>query len=153
MNFPTVRASNLLRQQLTLPDDFQGRLNLLFIAFEQWQQMEVDSWIPLVKDLEQQVEGLYYYELPTIQARNHFYQWFINEGMRAGIPNPKTRERTITLYLDMRKFRKALELTDEEHIYVLLVGQEGQVLYRLQGPRTRDTESDLRQMLLQLDQP
>jgi len=25
---------------------------------------------------------------------------FLNEGMRAGIPNPKTRERTITLYVD-----------------------------------------------------
>ena len=152
MKFPTVHGSNLLRQQLTLPDDFQGRINLLFIAFEQWQQMEVDSWIPLAKDLEQQVAGLYYYELPTIQARNHFYQWFINEGMRAGIPNPKTRERTITLYLDKRKFRKALELTNEEHIYILMVDREGQVLYRLQGPRSRDTESDLRQMLLQLDQ-
>jgi len=51
MTFPTVRGSNLLRQQLTLPKDFQGKLNLVFIAFEQWHQMEVDSWVPLAKEL------------------------------------------------------------------------------------------------------
>jgi len=150
MTFPTVRGSNLLRQLITLPKDFQGRLNLVFIAFEQWQQMEVDSWIPLIKELEQQVEGLFYYELPTIQGRNTIYQWFINEGMRAGIPNPKTRLRTITLYLDKRKFRQALELDDEKHIHILLVDRQGQVLFRLRGQHSRDAEASLRQILLQL---
>jgi hypothetical protein len=101
MTFPTVSGSNLLREKLTLPRDFQGKLNLIFIPFEQWHQMEVDSWMALAKELEQQFDGLVYYELPTIQSRNSFYKMFINEGMRAGIPNPKTRERTITLYLDV----------------------------------------------------
>jgi len=152
MTFPTARGSNLLRQHLTLPKDFQGRLNLVFIAFEQWQQMEVDTWIPLVEELEQQVVGLFYYELPTLQSRNTFSQWFINEGMRVGIPNPKTRERTITLYLDKRKFRKALELDDEEHIHILVVDRQGQVLFRLQGSFSPDAEASLRQALLQLSQ-
>ena len=105
MTFPTVNGSNLLREKLTLPRDFQGRFNLVFIPFEQWQQMEVDSWMALAKELEEQFDGLVYYELPTIQSRNTFYKMFINEGMRAGIPNPKTRERTITLYLDKADFR------------------------------------------------
>ena len=152
MTFPTVRGSNLLRQQLTLPKDFQGKLNLVFIAFEQWHQMEVDSWIPLAIELEQQVSGLYYYELPTIQSRSSFSKWFINEGMRAGIPNPKIRERTITLYLDKKNFRKALELTDERHIYILVVDPQGNVLFRLQGPYSQEGETSLRQTLLQLNQ-
>jgi hypothetical protein len=49
--------------------------------------------------LDEQFNDLAYYELPTIQSRNSFYKMFINEGMRAGIPNPKARERTIILYL------------------------------------------------------
>ena len=142
--FPNVKGSNLLRQQLTLPKDFQGRLNLVFIAFEQWQQMEVDSWIPLAEELEAQVSGLVYYELPTIQSRNTFYQWFINEGMRAGIPNPKTREHTITLYLNKISFRKALGYPDEDHIYILVIDGEGQVLYQSRGPHTPESETSLR---------
>jgi hypothetical protein len=152
VTFPTVRGSNLLRQQLTLPQDFQGSLNLLFIAFEQWHQMEVDSWLPLVKELEQQVSGLYYYELPTIQSRSSLSKWFINEGMRAGIPNPKTRERTITLYLDKKNFRKVLELTNEEHIYILVVDPQGKVLFRLQGQYTQEGATSLRQALIRLSE-
>jgi len=152
MTFPTVNGSNLLREKLTLPQDFQGKFNLIFIPFEQWQQMEVDSWMALAKELEEQFDGLVYYELPTIQSRNSFYKMFINEGMRAGIPNPKTRERTITLYLDKEDFRAALGMSDEEHIYILVVDRQGNEFFRARGPYSREGEVALRQVLLQLIQ-
>ena len=145
MAFPTVNGSNLLREKLTLPQDFQGKLNLLFIPFEQWQQAEVDSWIDLANELEEQVSGLVYYELPTIQARNSFSKWFINEGMRAGIPNPKSRQRTITLYLDKAEFRASLDMTDEEHIYVLVVDRQGKEFFRTRGSCSPEGEAALRQ--------
>jgi hypothetical protein len=148
--FPTVNGSNLLREKLTLPRDFQGKFNLVFIPFEQWQQMEVDSWMDLANELEQQYDGLVYYELPTIQSRNTFYKIFINEGMRAGIPSPKTRERTITLYLDKADFRAALDMTDEQHIYVLLVDRQGREIFRTRGPHNREGEAALRQIISQL---
>lgn len=150
MTFPTVSGSNLLRQKLTLPQDFQGKFNLIFVPFEQWQQMEVDSWMALAKKLEGEFDGLVYYELPTIQSRNTFFRMFINEGMRAGIPNPKTRERTITLYLDKADFRATLNMTDEAHIYVLVVDQQGNEFFRTRGPYSPDGEAALRQVLDQL---
>ncbi len=100
----------------------------------------------------QQFDGLVYYELPTIQSRNTLYKMFINEGMRAGIPNPKTRERTITLYLDKSDFRSALGMLDEEHIYILIVDRHGNEFFRTRGPYSREGEVDLRQALFQLTQ-
>ncbi len=147
MTFPTVSGSNLLREKLTLPQDFKGKFNLILIPFEQWQQMEVDSWMALAKEMEEQFDGLVYYELPTIQSRNTFYKIFINEGMRAGIPNPKTRERTITLYLDKADFRAALDMTDEEHIYVLVVDRQGKEFFRTRGPYSSEGGAALRQIL------
>ena len=132
---------------MTLPQDFQGKFNLIFVPFEQWQQMEVDSWMALAKNLEEQFDGLVYYELPTIQSRNSFYQIFINEGMRAGIPNPKTRERTITLYLDKADFRTALDMPDEAHIYVLVVDRQGKEFFRTRGPYSSEGEAGLRLIL------
>jgi hypothetical protein len=152
MTFPKVSGSNLLRQKLTLPQDFQGKLNLIFIAFEQWQQGEVDSWMALAGELEEQVKDLAYYELPTIQTRNPLFKLLLNEGMRAGIPNPKTRQRTITLYLDKADFRRALEMSDEEHIYVLVVDRQGKEYFRTRGPYSREGEAALRQVLEQLIQ-
>ena len=138
MTFPTVKGSNLLRQKLTLPQDFKGKLNLVFIPFLQWQQSEVDSWVPWINEMEEKYPGFMYYELPTIENRNIVYQMFINEGMRAGISNPLTRERTITLYLKKEGFQQALDMPDEEHIYNLLLDNQGNILLRMRGPFTKE---------------
>ena len=108
MKFPTATGSNLQRSKLTLPADFGGELNITLIAFEQWQQNTVNTWLPFVEQLEQRYDGVRYYELPVIRRMNFFARTFINEGMRAGIPNAKARDRTITLYLDKQAFRQAL---------------------------------------------
>ncbi|MEJ2750178.1 MAG: hypothetical protein P8183_20065, partial [Anaerolineae bacterium] len=127
---------NLARQKLQFPDDFAGDVNLVFIAFQQWQQMEVDSWVSLAEELCQTYPGLAYYEFPTIRRLNRLSQMFINEGMRAGIPNPATRQRTITLYLNKNAFRQALDINNEDHIWLYLFDQAGRVLWRLQGAYT-----------------
>ena len=147
MTFPTVNGSNLQRAKLTLPQDFAGDYNLLFIAFQQWQQDEVNTWIPLAESCEAQFPGLVYYELPTIRALNAFSKFFINESMRAGIPNPKSRERTITLYLEKDYFRTALGLEDEEHIFALLIDHQGNELWRARGPLSPDSEAKLLEVL------
>jgi hypothetical protein len=150
MTFPTVSGSNLLRQKLNLPQDFQGKFNLVFIPFQRWHQAEVDSWGALAEELEKQYQGLFYYELPTLQSGGPLYKIFLNEGMRAGIPNPMTRARTITLYLDKVNFRAALEMPDEDHIYILVVDCQGNELFRARGPHNQAAEAYLRQTLLQL---
>ena len=147
MTFPKVNGSNLLRQKKSLPQDFQGGLNLVFIPFQRWHQAEVDSWNALAEQLERQYPGLVYYELPTLQSGGPLYKIFLNEGMRAGIPNPKTRERTITLYLDKANFRLALEMPEEEHIYVLVVDRQGNEFFRARGSHAPTAEASLRQAL------
>jgi hypothetical protein len=128
-----VTGANLQRKKLNLPQDFEGELNLVFIAFQQWQQNQVDTWIPFARQLEKTDSRVRYYELPTIQRLNVLARTFINEGMRAGIPDPIARERTITLYLDKNSFREALQLPGEDDIYVLLLDRRGQVLWRTEG--------------------
>jgi len=142
LQFPTVTGSNLQREKLNLPQDFEGELNLVLIAFQQWQQSQVDTWLPFARQLEETHAGVRYYELPTIQRLNALARTFINEGMRAGIPDPVARERTITLYLDKRAFQEALQLPGEEDIHVLLLDRQGRVLWRAEGPFTaKDGES------------
>lgn len=147
MQFPTVSGSNLHRKRLTLPQDFEGDLNLVLIAFQQWQQTQVDTWIPFAKKLEYTHPGLWYYELPTIRQLNVLARTFINEGMRAGLPDPVVRERTITLYLDKDDFRQALQLPHEDEIYALLLDSQGQVLWRAEGAFTPEKGRSLTSLL------
>ncbi len=74
-------------------------------------------------------------------------QAFINEGMRAGIPDRAARERTITLYIDKQAFLRALNMPDEDHIYILLMDQEGNVLWQARGANTEENSASLRQAI------
>jgi ATP10 protein len=143
MQFPTVSGSNLQRARLTLPQDLHGELNLVLIAFQQWQQSQVDTWVPFARQLEEAYPAVCYYELPTIQRLNTLARTFINEGMRAGIPDLVARERTITLYLDKKAFREALQLPGEDDIHVLLLDRQGRVLWRAEGAFTPDKGESL----------
>ena len=138
MRFPTATGSNLQRNKLTLPADFGGELNIILVAFEQWQQDTINTWLPFVEQLEQRYDGVYYYELPVIRRMNFIARTFINEGMRAGIPDTKARDRTITLYLDKLAFRQALDLPHERDIYVLIVDRQGNIVWRTEGTFTSE---------------
>ncbi|HZU01774.1 MAG TPA: hypothetical protein VFA10_19040 [Ktedonobacteraceae bacterium] len=147
MIFPTIQAENLEGRALTLPTDLEGAYNVLFIAFQRDQQADIDSWIPAVKRLMEAYPGLAYYELPTIYRGNSLFRWWVNTGMRMGIPDKKAREVTITLYLEKQAFRQALNIPNEERIYVLLVNRKGEVLWRTEGPFEEEKGQDLQRML------
>ena len=133
IQFPTVTGSNLQRRKLTFPADLTSELTITLIAFQQWQQHLIDTWLPEAERVEQQYPGLSYYELPVIRKMNILSRTFINEGMRAGIPNTKARERTVTFYTDKRNFKEALGIIGESTIHVLLVDKQGRVLWRTNG--------------------
>jgi hypothetical protein len=133
LHFPIVSGFNLDRQELEFPRDFAGELNLIFIAFLQEQQSVINTWIPYAQEVEYTFPGMVYYELPIIDELPAVSRTFINEGMRAGIPDPKARQRTITLYIDLKKFMQATGVPDNSDVHILLVNRAGEILWRATG--------------------
>lgn len=133
VHFPVVTGNNLDRQVFEFPRDFEGELNLVIIPFLQRQQLDVNTWIPAAQELERSFRGVIYYELPTINNRPALSRTFINEGMRAGIPDQTSRNRTITLYLDKETFKSALDITSENVISLFLIDRQGNILWRDEG--------------------
>ncbi len=119
-----------MREEFEFPRDFEGKYNLVIIPFQQIQQRDVNTWIPAAQELELRFDDLLYYELPTINKLPTISRTFINEGMRAGIPDQTARERTITFYLDKDVFKQALDIVSEDSIHLFLVDQEGNILWR-----------------------
>ena len=132
-HFPVVSGYNLMREEFEFPRDFEGNYNLVIIPFQQAQQRDVNTWLPAAQELERRFDGLVYYELPTIYKLPSISRTFINEGMRAGIPDQKSRQRTVTFYLDKEVFKQALGIDSEEIIHLFLVDQRGAVLWSEKG--------------------
>ena len=141
--FPLVSGYSLQREEYQFPADFGGELNLLLVPFQRQQQRDVNTWIPTAQTLEKTYPGLMYYELPTIYRLPALSRTFINEGMRAGIPDQTARERTVTLYLDKSAFKGALGIETEDQIQLFLVDREGVILWRETGRHSAEKEGDL----------
>ena len=142
-HFPVVSGFNLDRQEFEFPRDFGGDYNLVIVPFKQYQQQIVNTWIPFAQEVEASFLGFIYYELPTIYEMPVLSRTFLNEGMRAGIPDQTARERTITLYLDKETYKSALDIPSENDIYLFLVNRDGEILWRTNGEYTQEKADDL----------
>jgi len=145
--FPEVSGYNLDREEFIFPRDFEGEHNLIMVAFQQYHQNIVNTWIPHVQELEAETPGFVYYELPTIKEMSLITRTFINEGMRAGIPDQTARERTVTLYIDKDKFTAALNIPDEDDIYLFLVEEDGSIIWREKGAYDGEKAGALQEIL------
>lgn len=146
-HFPHVSGSNLHGQKFNLPNDFEGELNIVIVAFRREQQRDVNTWLPHVKEIHREYDNLAYYELPTIRNMNALSQWFINQGMRSGIPDSTARHITITLYIDKEPFTEALNITTQDEIHTFLVTRDGDVLWRALGLHSPEKERGLRDVV------
>jgi hypothetical protein len=133
VQFPTVSGRDLEMRERVLPAAFDGTRRLVLVAFQRWQQDEVDSWLPAAATLAAQDPRFRYYEIPTLGRGYSWMRGFIDGGMRRGVPDPAARARTITLYLDKPVFRRALGISSEDHISVLLLDENSRVIWRSGG--------------------
>jgi hypothetical protein len=121
------------------------------------KRQKIDEGVPFVEQLAQETPGFHYYGstimnfLPC-RARGPIYRTFLNEGMRAGIPNEATRARTITLYLDKPAFRKALDIDNEQNIWLYLFDKSGNVHWRIDGKFNEEKGEALRQAIIKTRQ-
>ena len=145
--FPVVSGYNLNRQEYIFPQDFVAEYYLVIVPFKQDQQRNVNTWIPVVQEIEATNPQFAYYELPTIYEMSLISRTFLNEGMRAGIPDQTARERTVTLYLDKEIFKSALDIPSEDQIYLFLVDRNGEIFWRETGSYSLEKASSLVQNL------
>lgn len=135
--FPAVQGRSLERRDYEIPSGLEGRWNLLFVPFLQRQQRDVDAWFDALGDLEAKYPDVAAYEIPLLRRFPKRYRRWIDDGMRAGIPDPDVRARTITVYTHRARFLERLGLDDETKIWAGLVHRDGAVVWQAVGPVTQ----------------
>jgi hypothetical protein len=60
-------------------------------------------------------------------------RFIIDNGMRSGIKDTAARASTITLYIDVQEFTRALGLQDTQQIAVVVATPAGEILARVMG--------------------
>ena len=142
--FPEVQGTSLSLVDHQIPGTLAGQVNLLLIAFRQWQQRDVNTWLPTAAALAGEYASFRAYELPVISKAYRPVSGFIDGGMRSGIPDPGVRDSTITIYLDRKRFLRALDINSVGEIVPMLVTPDGEILWRTTGRMTDDGDQGLR---------
>lgn len=146
-HFPTIQAENLLGESLSIPQDLPGEVRVVFIAFRQRQQPQINTWLAVGDRLEADFPGLRYFEFPTISWPYRVMKPMIDNGMRSGIPARAARARTITLFTNVSRFVDAVGLPGTDEIATLVLDAQGRVRWWTTGPHTEEREADLRDVL------
>lgn len=151
-SLPEITGIDLLGDERRIPQDLRGDYHLVTFAFEQEQQKQVDTWIGAFPNIAQGRSWLHYYEVPLIYRMNAVERFWVNNGMRSGIPGEEARERTITVFTDREKFLELMDMKTSS-IYTLLIDRQGRILWRVDGPAAAEKLDALDQVLSDLEMP
>src|ERR1700761_4698686 len=128
---PPVTAYALDRAKVTLPADFTAPLNLLVLSFQRDQQSVIDGWLPV---LTPGAPAMQTWMLPISPRANGFYRWWLNASLRTSLPPSQPRRYTVPLYVDKARFLRAVQVSSEQEVVLLLTDKTGHVLWRTSGP-------------------
>ncbi|NHJ05950.1 MAG: hypothetical protein EAX90_14075 [Candidatus Heimdallarchaeota archaeon] len=146
--FPNIKGSNLEGRKFSIPKDLDGELNFLIIPFLRHQQFLVDRWVIHLSKLQKKYPFFEYYEIPTLAKTYTTVRFMIDGGMRAGIPDVKTRERTITVYTLKGPLKKKLGIDTEQTIYLYLLKGD-LILWEEFGEVTEEKVAKLEEVLIE----
>ncbi|MDA7846225.1 hypothetical protein N9A87_04175 [Euryarchaeota archaeon] len=118
--FPSIEGKNLNKQAITVPDDFSEQPIVLIVAFQRWHQRLVDESIELLEQHNMN-DTHSILEIPVIQRATAFRRMRLDALMRAGIPDLRIRQRTITVYLDKKAFMDDAGIPSDGTIYWFLI--------------------------------
>ena len=119
--FPCLLARDLEGHDAWLPDAFAGARNVVIVAFQRKQQKEVDTWVPWLEQRAGADPGFRFYELPTIGRIWAPVRNVIDGGMAAAVREPVARQRTLTVYGDVRRLTGPLGIVDRSTVTLLAV--------------------------------
>jgi len=125
--FPSVPARDLEGRDVTLPDAFTGRRNVVIVAFRRQHQDLVDSWVPWLEERAAVDPDLRFYEIPTIGRLWAPVRNLIDGGMAAAIREPVILRRTLTVYGDVGRLTHPLGIVDRSTIALFVVDAVGGV--------------------------
>ena len=142
-----ITAKNLSQQTIALPEGLPAGRTLALVAFQRGHRGEIDSWIQGLQ--LHQNRDITWLKMPVINDPGTASGRAAAESrLLARHTGDEDRSRLVPLFTDRDAFIRAAGLSDIEHVGVLVIGRDGQVLARAQGEFDEEKASALRATLL-----
>ncbi len=131
--FPACSGESIAGTTHTFPAEFAGHTTVAVVGFKPDHAQNVLSWVPFVTPYltaGSAIQGFVFLALPK-QAK--MMRKMIEPMIRAGLKEPGAQDAAILVYTDVKAFREALAIPDENALAVFVVDGAGEVVARTSG--------------------
>jgi hypothetical protein len=140
---PPIEAYDLSGEVRRLPAGLPTALTLLIVAFDRDQQPQAERLSSLIDEAGAAARGIATIETPVIQDPGGPGRFFIDNGMRLGIPDEEKRKIVVTLYVkDLTAWLAETGLMTKDTVYLMAVTRSGRIVRSARG----ETLADVRLM-------
>ncbi len=123
--FPRLTATAISGRTVTLPDDAQGAVSLVVVAFLETARPMVESWSgPFEQAFTGNPRVKTYLVLVVGDRLGEPFSGRVDEAMRGGIP-PEKYDQVLTYAGDAEQCRRLFGIDDPSLAYVYLVDGDG----------------------------
>lgn len=149
MFFPTVRGQSLDGRLVTIPFSLAGEFNILLVLFAPTHQFAVQTWLKPLKTIRRQYQRVRFYEIPTLGIMPPDDQAAQDRIVKQSVvlEDQLSLETVITIYVQKELFECLLDIPHEDNLYVFLIDNAGEVLWRTEGNANPNKVTELVTML------
>ena len=130
-SIPKMEGETLDKVERVYPKDFNGKLTMMVVLFDQDQQEQLDGWADAISDLPKDMPMV---EIALIGKVNGMVKYFIKGGMRDLYEDsPERMARMMPYFGDADKVKKRMKITDITKVHAFLLSASGKVLWQAAG--------------------
>jgi hypothetical protein len=126
---PDLQGEFLTGRKARLPEAGRGKISLVAIGFTYESRFAVEAWVKRYREAYGEDPQFTFFEVPMIGGMARLGKWFIDSGMRKGTPKQQ-HENVITVYGGVDPWKNRLGHQDPKAAYLLLLDQQGKVIWR-----------------------
>jgi len=131
--FPKLTGTNLLLESVTVPDDLEGQLRLIVVAYNEDQQVFVEKWLRPLESLSEAYPELHGYYVPLLPQDASGAALPIIGGMTIAASSDTDRARTVVVFTDVDEFNQILDIPGVDALQLFLLDENGAILWRGSG--------------------
>lgn len=134
--FPYLKAKTLAGRKVNFPEEVKGRKAFIVLAFEKNgeyknSQYQADKWSEFYANHLQE-KGILFYEIPMMSKKYTWVSFWVDAGMRSGIPKEK-HDKVACFYGDKMLYARLLGIEDLSQAYAFLLDENGKILWKALG--------------------
>lgn len=148
VKFPEIRGMALNNLPFTIPNDLRSKLNILILPCGKANRLNLERWISFMETLISDINFLDYYQINIYNKGLRVLRRYMSRRARRSILN-RNIDRIINFYHDLNILKNSLNLEAYKNVYIFLINQEGDILWRTEGIYDLDKAQLLKQKIIE----